>query len=756
MSISLNTETASPINKVSQVSTLVDLLRMRAVAQPKRNAYTFIKDGEQEDDWTYGELDRRARSIGASLQLLGAQGERVLLLYPPGLEYIAGFFGCLYAGAIAVPTYPPRHHSLDRLLTIVADSQATVVLTIGPILAKVEATCSQIPIMASMRWIATDNISEISEYWRPPVLQSDHTAFLQYTSGSTSTPKGVIVSHGNLLHNERMIQRTFGQTESSTIVGWLPLYHDMGLIGNVLQTVYSGARCVLMSPTTFLQRPLCWLETISRYRATTSGGPNFAYELCVRRSLASDDLSLDLSSWDVAFNGAETVRAATLERFAAAFARYGFRREAFHPCYGLAEATLLVSGKQHLRAPNTVSIQEHALEQNTVVETPIGDRGSRSLVSCGESEPDQRIVIVDPESSTVCAPDKVGEVWVSGPSIARGYWNSPDETAKTFRARLSNDDEELFLRTGDLGFFHDGELFITGRLKDLIVIRGLNHYPQDIELTVEGSHSALRRGCGAAFSIEVEGEERLVIVQELEHRLQINVTEVVESICQAVSEKHELETHAVVLIKKGSILKTSSGKIQRRACRALFQAEKLDVVEQWQAPSVRVEVSTSTLQNPDDIEGWLVSQLASRLGLNEAQLDVDRPIARYGLDSLMAIELMHGIETGLGVSLPMVSFLQSPTISQLAAQVRLQLSSMAAAPKINVAPVAEKVVEHSLSYGQRSLWFMHQLAPQSPVYNIASAIRIRAQLDLTALRYAFQTLVDRHSSLRTTFPAVNG
>jgi len=758
MSIDFNLEMAPSVNEVRRITTLVDLLRMRALAQPDRNAYTFIKDDEQELSWTYGELDRRARSIAASLQTLNAQGERVLLLYPPGLEYIAGFFGCLYAGAIAVPTYPPRlNHSLERLLTIVADSQATVILSIGPILTKLESICSQLPIMTGMRWLASDSVSDIGHRWLPPVLHSEHTAFLQYTSGSTSTPKGVIVSHANLLHNERMIQRTFGQTEDSTIVGWLPLYHDMGLIGNVLQTVYSGARCVLMSPTAFLQRPLRWLETISRYQATTSGGPNFAYELCVRRSGVSEDLSLDLSSWNVAFNGAETVRAETIERFAAAFGRYGFRREAFHPCYGLAEATLLVAGKRPTHAPSIASIQERALEQNTVIETLASDHGSRSLVSCGATAVDQRLVIVDPESLTACPAEKVGEVWVAGPSVAHGYWNAPDETARTFRARLANDSQKFFLRTGDLGFVLNGELFLTGRLKDLIIIRGLNHYPQDIELTVEESHAALRRGCGAAFSVDVDGEERLVIVQELEHRLQINVNEIVESIRQAVSEKHELETHSIVLIKKGSLPKTSSGKIQRRACRALFLAGELDVVEQWQAAGAGREATASAvLQNPDDVESWLVSQLASRLRLDEAQLDVNQPIARYGLDSLMAIELMHGIESGLGISLPMVSFLQSPTISQLAAQVRVQLSLLAAAPKKNIAPVAEKVVEHSLSYGQRSLWFMHELAPHSSVYNIASAIRIRAQLDVAALRSAFQTLVDRHSCLRTTFAAVDG
>ena len=761
MSFTLNQETARHINNVSQVSTFVDLLLRRVREHPDRVAYTFITDGEKEEvSWTYKELDRRARSIAASLQALDAQGERVLLLYPPGLEYIAGFFGCLYAGAIAVPTYPPRpHHSADRFLAIVADSQATAILTVAPIVTKLEGVCSQIPSMERMRWLATDCASDTAEQWIKPVVASEHAAFLQYTSGSTSTPKGVIVSHGNLLHNEQMIQQTFGQTENSTIVGWLPLYHDMGLIGNVLQSVYAGARCVLMSPTAFLQRPLRWLEAISRHRATTSGGPNFAYELCIRRSARAEASSLDLSSWSVAFNGAEPVRAATLEKFAIAFEPYGFRRDAFHPCYGLAEATLLVTGKQHPAAPAIVSVQVAALEKNRVIETPISDTGSCSLVSCGGT-PDQRIVIVDPELLTACAPDEVGEVWVAGPSVAQGYWNSPNETAITFQARLRDNGDDAFLRTGDLGFLRDGELFLTGRLKDLIIIRGLNHYPQDIELTVEASHAALRRGCGAAFSLEVQGEERLAVVQEVEYRREVKVPEVAENICQAVSERHELEIQTVVLIKPGSIPKTSSGKIQRGACRTLFLTGGLDVIGQWQAPPPprtlsRFRFRNSVWQNPEVIEYWLVSQLATRLGLEKHRVDVNRPIARYGLDSLMAIELMHGIESSLGVSLPMVIFLQSPTISQLAAQVRVQLSSLAAAPKKTIA-IDERVVEHSLSYGQRSLWFMHQLEPDNPAYNIASAMRIRAHLDLASLRCAFQALVDRHPCLRTTFAAAEG
>ena len=372
-------------------------------------------------------------------------------------------------------------------------------LTTGSILSKITAQLSQDPLLGSLRWLASDAVAEGGAgdwegAWTEPQVTPESLAFLQYTSGSTSSPKGVMVSHGNILHNEGLIQRAFRQTARSTIVGWLPVYHDMGLIGNVIQPLYVGAACVLMSPVAFLQSPLRWLQAITRYRATTSGGPNFAFDLCARKVRQAQRDTLDLSSWQVAYNGAEPIRLETLERFSAAFEPCGFRREAFLPCYGLAEATLLVSGSLRTASPRVEHVQAVGLESHRVVEAAAGDGKAVPLVGCGEVTDGQELVIVHPDSSRRCAPDQVGEIWVAGPSIARGYWNRPEETERNFHARLAETGGGTFLRTGDLGFLKDGELFITGRLKDLVIIRGLNHYPQDIEQTVEKAHATLRPG----------------------------------------------------------------------------------------------------------------------------------------------------------------------------------------------------------------------------------------------------------------------
>jgi acyl-CoA synthetase (AMP-forming)/AMP-acid ligase II len=567
-------------------STLIEILRWRALHQPDQRAYTFLSDGESgEAHLSYAELDLKARAIGALLQEMKLAGERVLLLYPPGLEYIAALFGCFYAQAIAVPAYPPlRNHSLARIEAIAADAQAKVALTTGRIQSDVERRFAQEHGLVELSWLAADEDNlknDLAEAWRAPQVHTGTLALLQYTSGSTGKPKGVMVSHGNLLHNLAMIHHCFEHTPQSRGVIWLPPYHDMGLIGGILQPLYGGLPVVLMPSLAFLQKPLRWLQAISRYQATISGGPNFAYELCIRKIKPEPKASLDLSSWEVAFTGAEPVRAETIERFSAAFASCGFRREAFYPCYGMAEATLIVSGGVKSNFPVVRQIEAAALEQNQMVAASGKQEGARTIVGCGQTSADQKIVIVDPETHTLCPPGKVGEIWVCGPSVTQGYWNRPLETEETFRAYLADTGEGPFLRTGDLGFI-DGELFITGRIKDVIIIRGRNHYPQDIELTVEQSHPALLPGCGAAFSVEIDGEERLVVAQEVARTYlrKLDVNEVVRDIRQAVAQHHQLQVHAVLLLNPGNIPKTSSGKIQRQACRAEFLSGSLNVVRQ--------------------------------------------------------------------------------------------------------------------------------------------------------------------------------
>jgi len=745
---------------------LVELLRARAARQPARLAYTFLVDGEAEEaTLTYQELDRQARTIAAYLQILDARGERILLLYPPGLDYIAAFFGCLYAGAIAVPSYPPRlNQSLQRIQAIVTDAVPMMALTTASILAKVDVMCAQAPEFKALRWLATDRLaSDQAESWRGPGLIDGSTlAFLQYTSGSTARPKGVMVTHQNLMCNGALIQTAFCQDEHSIIVGWLPLYHDMGLIGNVLQPLLTGARCILMSPMAFLQSPFRWLDAISRYRATTSGGPNFAYDLCVRKISAERRATLDLSSWSTAFNGAEPVRPETLERFAAVFESCGFRREAFQPCYGLAEGTLLVSASKSGDAFTVKAFDSASLKSDHAVEAPLGVEGAAPLVGCGAALAGEEVAIIEPESLTRRGPGRVGEIWVSGPSVTAGYWGRPEETAEVFQAYISNTDEGPFMRTGDLGVFHDGELFVTGRLKDLIIIRGLNHYPQDIEQTVESTSKALRPGCGAAFSVEVAGAERLVVVQEADGRQLTNPETVLEEISRAVTLQHEVQPFAIVLVKPGTVPKTSSGKIQRHACRANFLAGSLRVLAErhdtdGEQSEVQLLAPTELGKGEPDVEAWLVAQLAAKLRVEPSEIDVNHTMVRYGLDSLAAIELMHNIESGLGVSLPLMNFLAEFSIAELAARLNLQLSENAFAPASTPGAAAEETLaEHPLSFGQQSIWFLHQLAPESPAYNIAAPLRVTGPLDTEALRRAFQALVDRHACLRTTFGARGG
>lgn len=574
-------------SSLEKISTLVELLQYRALQNPEKRVYTFLANGETEvNKLTYKELDLKARAVGAYLQSLNLQGERALLLYPAGLDYIVAFMGCLYAGVIAVPAYPPRlNRNLLRLQNIVQDSKAQVVLTTAAIISKFEPVIAQTQGLSKVQWLITDKINTtIASLWQEPSITENTLAFLQYTSGSVGAPKGVMVSHGNVMNNEKMIKTAFELHEDSVIVGWLPIYHDMGLMANVLQPLYSGSSYVFMSPVDFLQKPYRWLKAISDYKGTFCGAPNFAYDLCINKITEEQKKMLDLSSWKVAFNGAEPVRYETLENFVAAFESVGFRRETVYPCYGMAETTLMISGGAVSEPFVYKRFNAEDLAKNTI---SIGNNQERDhvLVGCGHTWLDHKIVIADPETLVRCAPDKVGEIWVSGSSVTHGYWEKNDITKNVFQACLADSGEGPFLRTGDLGFIHGGELFVTGRLKDLIIIRGTNHYPQDIELTVEQCHEAIRPGCCAAFSIDVDGEECLGIVAEIERRYRPRAyknqddsdrkengqNKIIEEIYMAIKKNvfnnHELQIHEILLLKPGSIPKTSSGKIQRYACR---------------------------------------------------------------------------------------------------------------------------------------------------------------------------------------------
>lgn len=574
-----------------QFSTLIDLLQYRCLNQSSEGpGYAFLENGVKEiDSLSYKELDEKARAIAVELQKKVGKNERALLLYPQGLKFIAALFGCMYAEVIAIPAPPPDpirlKRTLPRLEAIVKDAQASVILTDFSRYSQLQETTSQLSSeFRSIKWIVSENIlQELAQEWQKPDINGDSLAYLQYTSGSTSTPKGVMLTHKNLIHHCSYIKEAWGYTSESIATTWVPHFHDYGLVDGLIQPLYSGIPCYLMSPIAFYMRPIRWLRTISRYGVTHSQGPNFAYEHCIKRTTVEERANLDLSSWRTASNGAEPVRQETLENFIATFEPYGFRRDALYPSYGLAEATLLVATKQHGQEANVYKVEAEALEKNRVVKVSQDEKEKvvRTVVSCGPPICGMKVAIVNPNTLRKCQVDEVGEIWVCDPSMAVGYWNRVEDTEKTFHACLAENGEGPFMRTGDLGFLHEGELFITGRIKDLIIVRGRNHYPQDIELTVEQSHPSLRYSHGAAFTVEKLGEERLIVVQEVERSYQkkIDIDEVVGNIREAVRDEHDIQVYYVVLIKAGSIPKTSSGKIQRSACRVKFLEKTLEVLE---------------------------------------------------------------------------------------------------------------------------------------------------------------------------------
>ena len=587
----MESQQSNPIQNKG-IKTLVDLLQYRADENIFPRAYVFLEDGEKDESvMSYADLDRRARSIAVKLQELGmSPGDRAVLLYPPGLEYVAGFFGCLYAGVIAVPAYPPNPMRLDRTLprlqAIVGNAEASVALTTEPIYNMAPFVFAQAPDLAAMQWLATDTIGdENASDWKRPDIGTDDLAFLQYTSGSTQTPRGVMLSHANLLYNLELIRQAFELVTAEDIgVIWLPPYHDMGLIGGLLEPIYNLMRVVLMSPIHFLQRPVRWVQAISKYGATVSGGPNFAYDLVARKITPEQLAELDLRRWNMAFNGAEPVRPATMDRFTEVFGPVGFKYEAFYPTYGLAEGTLIATGGRRASAPVLREFPEHILSGQ-----PVDTGKTVTLVGCGVSLGDQKTMIVDPEAHVVLPDGQVGEIWLQGGSVARGYWHNPEATEATFSG-FTADGDGPFLRTGDLGIRVNGEFFIAGRIKDLIIIDGRNHYPQDIEFTVEQVHPAIRPGCTAAFSVDSDEGEQLIIVTEIRKQykpvadaddpLALDPAVLRELIRKAVSEKHELRVHDIMFLSAGEIPKTSSGKIQRYAARRGYLAGGLNT---WDA-----------------------------------------------------------------------------------------------------------------------------------------------------------------------------
>jgi len=671
--------------ELTEVETLVDLLCRRSCLHSNKIIYSYIKNGVVQESLSFRSLDCKARAIAVQLQDCSRFGDRALLIYPPGLEYIAAFFGCLYAGVIAVPTYPPKRNRADQWLqSILQNSKSTLVLTNGDILADIKKYLECGTTFEGISYVTTDNIDiEYAKNWNKPQITAKTLAFLQYTSGSTSSPKGVMLSHHNLLHNLSLIYQAFEHSSESRVVSWLPPYHDMGLIGGILQPLYAGMSAFLMSPTCFIQQPYCWLKAISDFKATTSGAPNFAYDLSIQKISQAQKETLDLSCWDLAFTGAEPIRHDTLERFYNSFSICGFRKQSFYPCYGLAENTLFVTGKVKKELPSVAIVDTDSLLQHNIKYSTIHETTKLTLlVSSGCALPEQKIKIVDPLTTSLCLPDQIGEIWISSQSVASGYWNLQVENERTFNARLPGYDDK-FLRTGDLGFIHENELFVTGRIKDLIVIRGLNYYPQDIELTIENSHTALQDNACAAFSIEIDNEERLVIVQEIKRTYfrKLNIEEVISAISHAIFINHGISVYAITLLMPGAIPKTSSGKIQRSKCRLKFIKKEFGSIAEWIQSN---NISSANNFNPcstkdhqhrlmikDSLQTWLVSRLASYLKINVSTIDVEKPLSEYGLDSSVAISLTCELEKWSGLKFEPTLFWDYPTVKELSKHVSM-------------------------------------------------------------------------------------
>ena len=717
--------------------TLVQSLQRRATQTPDQVALRFL--AESADDTvvlSYRDLDLRARTIAAALQASAGLGERAVLLFPSGPDYVAAFFGCLYAGVIAVPAYPPestRRHHQERLLSIIADAEPRLLLTSSGLRDSLGQIQEAPPLLC------VDELhSESAAGWVAPDLQDDDIAFLQYTSGSTALPKGVQVTHGNLVANELLIRRGFGidLNPDDVIVSWLPLYHDMGLIGGLLQPIFSGVPCVLMSPAYFLGRPLRWLEAISQYRGTISGGPDFAYRLCSERVSESALERLDLSHWRVAYSGSEPIRLDTLERFAEKFARCGFTPNNFFASYGLAEATLFVAGGTRGQGIPALRLDEQALAANRAEP----GQGS-AIMSCGTSQPEHGVLIVEPHTLAELADNCVGEIWATGPSIAHGYWRNPEATAKTFVQHAGR----TWLRTGDLGFMRDGEVFITGRLKDLLIVRGHNLYPQDIEQTVEREVEVVRKGRVAAFAVNDQGLEGIGIAAEISRSVQkiLPPEALIKAIRQAVAEAYQEAPCVVVLLNPGELPKTSSGKVQRSACRTRLADGSLDSYAQF--PDQAVQAG----------EGALASALQQQIAaiwceqLQVPQVAADDHFFLLGGNSISATQVVARLRESLGLELNLRLLFEAPVLADFAASVgQLQQDGGVAQGAINALSRQQDMPQ---SLAQNRLWITWQLDPHSSAYTIPGALRLRGELDEDALQASFAQLIQRHEALRTRF-----
>ncbi len=759
---------------VGQFKTFVELLQYRAIHQSDDLAFRLLPDGDiisNAPTVNFKQLHDKAHVIAESLLKTCQPGDRALLIYPSGIDFIAAFFGCLYAGVIAVPAYPPkRNQKLERLQTLVEDCQAAIALTDAHSYEIAKPQFEAVEELQHLPWLRTDIDTPETDSKTPSkslanaveAISENTIAFLQYTSGSTGNPKGVMVSHGNLVSNSESIYVAFEHSEDTVMVGWVPLFHDLGLIGNVLQPVFAGIPCTLIPPAAFLQRPMRWLEAIHEYRANTSGGPNFSYDLCVQTVKEEDLKRFDLSCWNVAFSGAEPIRYESVKAFSDKFACTGFEDKSHFPCYGMAETTLLITCID-VHSGNYVNcFDAEQLLEDTAVIVDESVKDATPWINCGYPRLDHSIKIVTPSTKESCADNTVGEIWAQGGSVTLGYWQKPEVTKETFAAYTSDSNEGPFLRTGDLGFIHEGNLYVTGRIKDVLIIRGLNHYPQDVELTAFESHEALMPNGAAAFTIEEGGEEKLVLVLEVKRTFlrKLDVNDVVMAIQKDIALNHEIQAHAIVLIKPGRLSKTSSGKVQRQKNKLMYLNDEIDgiakVVKSDAIPLDELPVLSAARYRESDLENkkellasFLQTLSACFAKVPTDQVDLQTPFVSLGLDSLALTQMNAHINDQLAVNLSVEQLFIYETIEQLATYI-IQQGEAASRDNQSIPVLSNTSNTYPLSYAQQRMWFLAQYE-NSSLYNISGLLQLTGDINLDALGRAFEELVERHESLRTRF-----
>ncbi|KAG2383463.1 hypothetical protein C9374_004134 [Naegleria lovaniensis] len=810
-------------------SNLVAMLENAALSCGDNLLYRFLDFSQGKDlipsrihEISYKQFHIHVKSLAALIQTQSNVGDRALLIYEPGLGFITSFMACIYAGVLAVPVYPPkRMEEFGKLEKILSDSQPNLFLLskqvhdhfeqqgINKYFKKSSSSStstsqnSSCPTKKEMDMalqqqleicheafegfnvLVTDALkfsesNNLMAFWKQPEnLSTESLAFLQYTSGSTSDPKGVMLTHGNLLHNSHVIEKSFGHTNKSHGMIWLPPYHDMGLIGGLLQVIYAQFSCTLMSPFAFIECPLRWLLAVSQYSATTCGGPNFAYQLCVKYFLENKDhllmdensrqllASVNLSSWDVAFVGAEPIREETLERFYQVFREYGFKKESFYPCYGLAESTLFVSGVEKGKGFDCVTRQQMATtlsksQQHSSSSDDERKKLSQKFVNCGKSDGTafgQILKIVDPESGTeLTSDDQEGEIWLKSPSVAKGYWKKPEITQEIFHARLNGIDitENSFLKTGDLGFVKNGQLFITGRRKDLIIINGLNYYPQDIEFVVSESHEKVRRGCVVSFSIEVNGNENFVVVAETKATESTEFDNIIHAMRKAIVENLGVSLYCalacIILMKPHGLQKTTSGKVRRQPTKGAFLNNKLNtkhIVHRWDRQSETEEDTAAQLPHtPTEIQLAKVWKDVLNTGTEPY---LNSHFLLQGGSSIQLIQLQTRIQQQFHVNLSLSKLLTSPTLQAMAKVIEQEEKESIETSSI-IAMAKERPITIPLSYSQQRFWFLHHLIADAAIHNVFSAVRMKGKLDMQALTRSLMTIMDRHESLRSCFP----